>query len=106
HAGATADARIAIEIDDPVLALLQRINGTDRDARRVRAVIASLHHEHAANVGKESLLDVFDRRAKVPDRDVVFRFARDCTGMTPNTALVINDESVLHRRECNNSNSI
>src|SRR6185369_2823084 len=102
HAGATADADVAVEVDDPVLPLLEGVDRTDRHARRVRAVVAAEHGEVAADLGEAPLLDVLDPGPEAPDRDVVLLLARDRAGVAADAAAVVDDESVLHRKSWQN----
>src|SRR5438552_54464 len=59
-AGLAADAHLWIELDDAIGALVHRRDRADADARRVGAVVAARHLEHAPRVGERALLDILD----------------------------------------------
>ena len=59
-------------------------------------MIAAGHLEHPAGVGKSALLNIFDPGAVHGERDVVFRLARDCAGVTPDALAIVDDEPVSH----------
>src|SRR5262249_32674113 len=63
EAGLAADAGVRIELDDAVGPLEHRRGRADRDARRLRAVVAAGDLEVAPRVRKDPLLDVLDPRA-------------------------------------------
>src|SRR5262249_24691215 len=97
HAGAAADADVAVDVDDAVAALVESRDRADRHARRVRAVVAAQHREMAAHFGEAPLLDVLDPGPEAADRDVVLLLARDRAGVAADAASMVDDEAVLHR---------
>ena len=82
HAGAAADAGRAVEIDDPVAPLEERIGRADADARGFVALVAQNGEEQPLRVRERSLLDRLDPAAVHADRDLVLGLARDRAGMT------------------------
>src|SRR5262245_48607627 len=98
HAGFAADAAIAVEVHDAVIAAEQRGHWADGDARRVVAVIAAEHREEASRVWILALLDVLDPGSKGAERDFVFGFAGDRAGVTSDALAVVDDEAVFHLR--------
>ena len=98
HAGFTADAALVVEVHDPVGPPEQSERRTDRDARRIVAVVAPEHGEVPARVGILSFFDVFDPGAIHADGDVVLFFAGNRTGMAADTAMLINEKSVAHSK--------
>jgi hypothetical protein len=96
HAGFAADAAAIVEVNDAIGARKERSNGTNRNAGRVGAVIASHHREESPRVREFSLLNVLHPRAVNADGDVVFRFTRDSTGMTADALAIIYDETEVH----------
>ncbi|OLD63633.1 MAG: hypothetical protein AUF65_01765 [Chloroflexi bacterium 13_1_20CM_50_12] len=71
HAGFAADTATGIEIDDAVLAFVERARRANSDAWRVIAVIAAVHQEIAAGIGELAPLDVLDPRSIHPDGDMM-----------------------------------
>jgi hypothetical protein len=59
-------------------------------------VITSHYAEVAAGVGKLALLNVLDPGAKYAKRYPVFFFARHSAGVTANTSVLVDNESVSH----------
>ena len=96
HARLATDAAVAVEVDDSVVAAEQRGHRTDRDARRVFAMVATKHRKESARVGILTLFDVFDPGAKRAKRDFVFGFAGYGAGVTANAFTMIDDEPVFH----------
>ena len=101
HARLAADADIRVELDDPVVALIHRLRRADRNAGRVRAVVAARHLEVAARVGKLPLLDVLDPGAVDADRHLVLRLARGRARVTADALAVVDEEGVVHRVAAN-----
>jgi len=66
HAGFTPDAAVGVEIDNAVLALIHRSDGTNRDARRLLAVVAARDLKYTPRVGEHAFLDVLDPRPLTP----------------------------------------
>src|SRR3989442_921333 len=96
HARLAADAAVAVEIDDAVIASEQRSHRTDRNARRVVAMIAPEHREEAPSVGILALLDVLDPSAKCADGNFVFGLAGDRAGVAADAPAMVDDEAVFH----------
>src|SRR5262249_47248153 len=96
HARAAADARISIDIHDPVRSLLEGVDRADLHARRVVAVVAAQNREVTTDLGIRPVLDVLHPRAEVPDRDIVLRLAGDRAGVAADAAVVVDEEAVLH----------
>jgi hypothetical protein len=96
HAGFAPDATVGVEIDNPVFALIHRGHGTNSDAGRLRAMIATRHLKYAARIWEQSLLDVFDPSPVHADRHLVFGFARHGTSVTSDALAIIDYEAVLH----------
>ena len=89
HAGLAADAAVAVEVYDAVVAAKQRGHRADGYARRVFAMVASHHREEAARVGVLAFLDVLDPGAKRAERDFVLGLASDCAGVTANALSMV-----------------
>src|SRR5260370_13374350 len=98
HAGFAANAAVGIEIDNSVLALVHRSHGTDRDARRLLAMVAARDLKYAARVGENALLDVLDPGPVHAHRHLVLRFTRHRAGVTSDALAVIDYEAVFHPR--------
>ena len=96
HASLATDAAPVVEVDDAVSPTVQRAGGTDHRARRIIAMVASHHPKVARGMGKLAFFDVLDPGAENTHRDLVFLFARDRAGVTPDTPVLIDDKSVSH----------
>lgn len=98
HTSPATNACVTIDVDNPIFALRERIDRTDRYARRVGAMIAALNQEQPLNIGERANLGVLDRGPKPPDGDIVLGFAGDGAGMAADAGLLVDDEPVLHGR--------
>jgi hypothetical protein len=96
HASLATDAAPVVEINDSISSPVERAGGTDFRARRIIAMVAPHHPEVARSVRKLALLDVLDPSAKYTNRHLVFLFARDRAGVTPDTPVLVDDKSVSH----------
>src|SRR6185295_11608789 len=96
HARLATDATISAEVDDAVVAPEQSGHRTDRDARRIFAVITTQNRKESACVGIFTLLDVLDPRAKSAKRDFVFGLAGYGAGVTADAFTMIDDEPVFY----------
>ena len=93
HARLAPDATIRVEIDDSIIATVQRGDRTDRHTRRVVAMIAPHHAEQSAVVGELAFLHIFHPRAIDADRHFVFALASDRTGVAANALAVVDQET-------------
>ena len=98
HARFAADAAAAVEINDAVVPLEQRGNGTYGDAGRVLAVIATKHGEGSPGVRIVALLDVFDPGSIGAQRHFILGLARDRASVAADTSPMVYYESVFHPR--------
>jgi len=96
HASLAPDAPPVVEINDSIGPPVQRGSGTDFRTRRVIAVVAPHHPEVARCMRELTLFNVLYPGTKNTNRDLVFLLARNRAGMTPNTTVLIDDESVSH----------
>ena len=96
HAGLAADAPVAVEVDDAVVARVEGARGADRHARRALAVVAAEDGEVPPRARPLAALDVLHPRAKRPDGDVVLFLARHRAGVTADAPALVDDESVTH----------
>src|SRR5258708_9566702 len=96
HARLAPDTAAVVEIDDSIIAIVQGLGRANLDTRCVVAMITAHHAEVAARGGELALLDIFDPSAKNADRHAVLFLARDRTGMTSDTAIVVDYETVAH----------
>jgi len=99
HASLAANAAVRVEVDDAVLALVHRGHGTDRDTRRLLAMVAARDLKYAARVRVKALLDVLDPGSIHSDRHLVLGLARHRAGVTTNALAVIDYKAVFHRLE-------
>jgi hypothetical protein len=96
HASLATDAAPVVEINDSISTPVERAGGTDFRARRIIAMVAPHHPEVARGVGELALFDMLYPGAKDTHRHLVFLFARDCAGVTPDTPVLVDDKSVSH----------
>src|SRR6185369_5816842 len=96
HARLAADAAVAVEIDDAVVAAKERRHRTDGDAWRIVAVIAAHHRKITPRVGILALLYVLHPRAEGADGDLMLGFAGDGAGMAADALAVVNQKAISH----------
>src|SRR5262249_41541806 len=92
QASFAADATIRIEIDDAVVASVERRHRADRYARSKLAVIAAHDRKQSAIVRKGAFLDVLHPGPIHADRHLVFALAGNSAGMTPDALAVVDHE--------------
>ena len=95
HAGAAADARVAVQIDDAVAALEERVGRANLRARRFVALVAEDGKEEPARVGKGAFLDGLHPAAIHADRNLVLSLAGDGAGVTADAFSKIDGEPVV-----------
>jgi hypothetical protein len=100
HAAFASDAALIIKIYDSITTAEERVRGADLNAWRIVAMVASHYSEVTPGVREFSCLDVFHPGAKHPNRNLMLFLARHSTCVATDTALLIDDESVPHTREC------
>ena len=96
HASFATNAAPVVEINDTVRAAIQRASRTNYCAWRIVAVVAPHDPEVARGVREFALFDVLDPGPEYSDGHLMFLFARDRAGVTPDTPVLIDDESVAH----------
>ncbi|HNU06961.1 MAG TPA: hypothetical protein PKO33_04280, partial [Pyrinomonadaceae bacterium] len=94
--GLASDAASVVEIDDAVLARVERRHRTDLDARSVGAVIAPHDGKKPPRVGKLAFFDVFDPGAVDADGDLVLGFAGNGAGVAADALSVVDYEAKVH----------
>src|SRR4029077_5761315 len=102
QAGLAADAGIRVEFHDAVRPPVHRRGRTDRDAGRIRAVVAPRDLEEAPRVREGSLLDVLDPRALDSQRNRVLGLARGRAGVAADASPVVDDEREVHGSSAKN----
>src|SRR5262249_19097578 len=95
HAGAAADAALAIEIDDAVAAFEERARRTDADARRVGALIAQHREKEAAGSRERALFDGLHPAAVHADGNLVLGLTGDGAGVTSDAFPKVDGEPVI-----------
>src|SRR5262249_29178894 len=95
HAGAAANAGVAVQIDDAVAATVERVGRTDPRAGRVVALVAEDGEKESASVGEGAFLDGLDPTAIDTDRNLVLGFAGDRARVTPDALAKIDGEPVV-----------
>jgi hypothetical protein len=96
HACFTADADIRIEIDNAIVALVQRRHRTDRYTRRVLAMVTAQHGKIALRIGEFPLLHVFDPGAVHPEWHLMFFLTRHTAGVATDAFAVVNEKTEFH----------
>jgi hypothetical protein len=96
HTSFAANTSPVVEVYDSIRTAVESVGGTNLDAGSSVAVVTSHHAEVAAGVRKFALFDVFHPGAKDSNGHLVFLFARHGTGVTANTSILIDNESVAH----------
>ena len=87
---------LVVEINDPVMALVERPGWADGHAGSVFAVVAPHHRKVASGVRKLALLDVLDPGTEDAHRHFVLHLAGDGAGMAADALPLIDDEPVVH----------
>ena len=95
HAGAAADAGVAVQIDDAVAPTVERVGRTDPRAGRVVALVAEDREKESAGVGEGAFLDGLDPTAIDADRNLVLGFAGDRARVTPDALAKVDGEPVV-----------
>jgi hypothetical protein len=96
HARFAAYAPIAIKINYAIFSLPESGDRANFHTGSVRAMIATLHRKNSAGAWKFTLFDVLNPRAIYADRQVMFLFTGNSTGMTSNALAIVDDEPVVH----------
>ena len=90
---------VAVQIDDAVAPLEERVGRADAHARRFVALIAQNREEEPLRVRERALLDRLDPAAVDADRDVVLGLARDRARVAADAFPQIDGEPVIrHER--------
>jgi hypothetical protein len=71
HARLTSNAAVAVKIYDPVVASEQGSHGTDRDARRVVAVVTPENRKESSSIGIFALFNILYPCAKRAERNFI-----------------------------------
>src|SRR5207247_10766179 len=87
--------RVAVQIDDAVAALEERVGRADALARRFVALVAEDGEEEPARVGEGAFLDGLHPAAVHADRNLVLGLARDRARMTADAFSEIDGEPVV-----------
>jgi hypothetical protein len=96
HAGLATDTSPVIEINDSIGTPVKSASRTNFRAGRIIAVIASHHPKMPRCMREFTLLDVFHPSPKNTPRHLVFLFASDRAGMTPDATVLIDNKTVSH----------
>jgi hypothetical protein len=99
HARAAPDAGVAVEVDDPVAPLEQRVSRTDANAGRLLTLVAEDREEEPPRIGERPLLDRLHPAAVRSDWNLVLRLARDRARMAPDALSEIDGEPVVWHPE-------
>ena len=95
HAGPAADAGITIDVDDPVRPFRKSVYRADRDARRIRAMVAPLNQKVTLDPGVFPDLHILDGCTEVAYRNVVLLLAGGRAGMTADARLMVDDKAIM-----------
>jgi hypothetical protein len=95
HAGAAADARLAVEIDDAVATLEECPRRADADAWRLVALVAEDGKEEPLRLRESAFFDRLHPAAVDADRDLVLGLARDRAGVAADAFSEIDREPVV-----------
>src|SRR5207245_11310153 len=96
HARLTADAAVAVEVEDAVGAAVERDRRAERHARGAVAVVAAEHGEGAPRVRESPPFDVLDPGAEDAEGHLVLLFARHGARVTADAAALVDHEAVAH----------
>src|SRR5258708_31260345 len=97
HAAFAANAELVVKIDNSIRASKKCVGRADRGAGSGVAVVTSHHAEVAAGVGILTFFDVFHPGAKYADSDLVLLFVRHVAGVSGDTSVLDEYESVSQR---------
>jgi hypothetical protein len=96
HTALAADTSLVVKIDDSIRTAVEGFGGADGYAGSRIAVVTSHHAEVAPGMRIYTFLDVLDPGAKHAHRNLVLLFTGYRTGVTANTSVLIDDESIAH----------
>ena len=95
HTGFTSDADAWVELDDAIIALIHRADGTDARARWIGAVITARDLKAAAHVGEGTCLHILDPCAIHAKRHLIFGLARSRAGVTADAFALVYQKSII-----------
>ena len=98
HTCLATNAATVVEINDSIGAAEQRCDGTDFDTWSVVAMVASHDRKVATGIRELSLFDVLNPGSIHSNRDIMFRFAGDGTGVAADTSSIVDDETKIDQR--------
>ena len=87
-----------MQVDDPVLALHQRVGRADAHARRFVALIAEDREEKAADGGERPFLDRLHPAPVDADRDLVLGLARNRARVAADAFSEVDGEPIVGHR--------
>ncbi len=96
HASFAPDAEPIVEINDSIGPPVGALGRTDFRAGGVVAVIAPHDSEMARGVGELAFFNMLYPCAENTNGHLMFFFARNRTGVAPDTPVLIDDKSVAH----------
>jgi hypothetical protein len=85
-----------IEIDDAIPAAKQRHGGTNLDARRIVAMVASQHREVTPSIRISAFFNVLDPSAIHAERNIMLFLASYRASMAADAPVLIDDKPVTH----------
>jgi len=85
-----------IEIHDAIAAAKQRYGGTNLDARRIVAMVATQNREVAPSIRIGAFLNVLDPSAIHTERNIMFFLASHGARVAADAPVLIDDKPVTH----------
>jgi hypothetical protein len=98
HARFASDTAAAVEVNDAVISAKQRARRADLNTGGIVAVIAAHNAEVAAGMREFTLLDILDPRPEHSHRNTVLFFAGNRAGVTTDTTVVVDYETITQLR--------
>lgn len=95
HASLAANAAPVIKVNNPILAAIQRRDGTNLDAGSIVTMVATHHREKSPGIGEFTLLDILHPSPIDADWNVVLRLACHRAGVAADTAAIVDDETEI-----------
>jgi len=98
HAALASNTASIVEVYDSIRTAEEGVGGANLYAGSIVTVVTSHHAEMTAGVREFTFLDVLDPGAEYPHWNLMLLFARHRTGVTADTSVLIDDESVAHKK--------
>jgi len=95
HTGFASDANGRVELNNTIVALIHRSDGTNAHTGRVGTVITARHLKATAHIGVRACFYILDPCAIHTERHLILGLARGTTRVTADALALVNQKSVI-----------